>query len=96
MRPFQSLFVAALAIGSSIAQAQNTPAEIIARARAIHERVITLDTHDDINPADFTPERNYTQRLSTQVNIPKMVEGGLDVSFMVVYVGQDTALNPAG
>ncbi len=31
-------------------------------------------------------------RLTTQVNLPKMKEGGLDVSFMVVYVGQP---NPA-
>jgi membrane dipeptidase len=27
-------------------------------------------------------------RLTTQVNLPKMVEGGMDVSFMIVYVGQ--------
>jgi membrane dipeptidase len=27
-------------------------------------------------------------RLTTQVNLPKMKEGGLDVSFMIVYVGQ--------
>jgi membrane dipeptidase len=63
-------------------------AALEARARAIHERVITLDTHDDIDPADFTEARNYTQRLDTQVNLPAMVEGGLDASFFVVYVGQ--------
>jgi len=84
-----------LCIATTIAGAQ-TPAEVVARARAIHDRVITLDTHDDISPANFTAERNYTQRLSTQVNIPKMVEGGLDASFFIVYVGQDTALNAAG
>ena len=84
-----------LCIATTIAGAQ-APADVIARARAIHDRVITLDTHDDISPANFTPERNYTQRLSTQVNIPKMVEGGLDAAFFIVYVGQDTALNPAG
>jgi membrane dipeptidase len=27
-------------------------------------------------------------RLTTQVNLPKMKEGGMDVSFMIVYVGQ--------
>jgi membrane dipeptidase len=85
-----------LILGPSIAHGQATSPEIIARARAIHDRVITLDTHDDISPANFTAERNYTQRLTNQVNLPKMVEGGLDVSFMVVYVGQDTALNAAG
>ncbi len=63
-------------------------AALVARARAIHERVITLDTHVDINPDNFTRQKNYTQRLETQVNLPKMVEGGLDASFFIVYVGQ--------
>ena len=61
---------------------------LVKKARAIHERVITLDTHDDINVADFTPERNYTQDLGNQVNLPKMTAGGLDASFFIVYVGQ--------
>jgi membrane dipeptidase len=61
---------------------------LVRRARAIHDKAITLDTHDDINAGDFTPERNYTERLDTQVNLPKMVEGGLDAAFFVVYVGQ--------
>jgi membrane dipeptidase len=74
--------------------AQDDPA-LVARARAIHERVITLDTHDDINTANFTKECNYTMRLTTQVNLPKMKEGGLDVSFMIVYVGQGP-LTPEG
>jgi membrane dipeptidase len=70
-------------------------AELVQRARAIHERVITLDTHADINPANFTAERNYTQNLPTQVNLPKMIKGGLDVAFFIVYVGQGD-LTPAG
>ena len=65
-----------------------TEAELIERARGIHERVITLDTHNDISPANFTEERNYTMDLPTQVNLPKMVEGGLDVTWLVVFVGQ--------
>jgi membrane dipeptidase len=63
-------------------------AELEKRARAIHERVITLDTHDDINPNNFTAARNYTQDLPTQVNLPKMITGGLDAAFFIVYVGQ--------
>jgi membrane dipeptidase len=63
-------------------------AALIARARAIHERVLTLDTHNDIEPEHFTASCNYTMRLTTQVNLPKMREGGLDVSFMIAYVGQ--------
>jgi membrane dipeptidase len=70
------------------AEAQGADAGLVAKARAIHERVIALDTHDDINPENFTREKNYTQRLDTQVNLPKMKEGGLDASFFIVYVGQ--------
>src|SRR5687767_6614868 len=63
-------------------------AALVQKARAIHDRVIALDTHDDINPENFTRQKNYTQRLETQVNLPKMVEGGLDAAFFIVYVGQ--------
>ena len=70
------------------AYAQTPDAALVAKAKAIHERVITLDTHDDIDVRNFTPERNYTQRLDNQVNLPKMEEGGLDASFFIVYVGQ--------
>jgi membrane dipeptidase len=61
---------------------------LLARARAIHDRVVTIDTHDDI-PFDFaTPEVDPGVRGTRQVDIPKMVEGGLDVAFFVVFVGQ--------
>jgi membrane dipeptidase len=78
------------------------PQDLVARAKAIHERVITLDTHNDIEPSNFTPSCNYTMRLTTQVNLPKMKEGGQDVSFMIVYVGQQNppqvadAFQPSG
>ena len=67
-----------------------------AKARAIHDRVMTLDTHVDINPANFTRERNYTTRQSTQVDLPKMEAGGLDAAFFIVYVGQDEDLTATG
>ncbi|MEZ5307099.1 MAG: dipeptidase [Pyrinomonadaceae bacterium] len=63
-------------------------AKLVAKARKIHEKVITLDTHNDIDTRNFTTEKNYTQRLDNQVNLPKMKEGGLDVSFFIVYTGQ--------
>lgn len=56
--------------------------------KAIHERVITLDTHADINVRNFTTEQNYTMDLNTQVTLPKMEEGGLDVAWFIVYTGQ--------
>tara|TARA_R110002012_G_scaffold114320_2_gene260998 strand:- start:14381 stop:15682 length:1302 start_codon:yes stop_codon:yes gene_type:complete len=60
------------------------------KAQRIHDSVITIDTHDDINVQNFTDSINYTQRLETQINIPKMEEGGLDVAWLIVYTGQDT------
>ena len=64
---------------------QSADDDLIKKARAIHDKAITLDTHVDINPSGFTAERNYTQRLDTQVNLPKMVDGGLDASFFIAY-----------
>ena len=88
MRRIFLLGLLAVAWVSPLAGQQASDAALVARARAIHDRVIALDTHDDINPRDFTTERNYTQRLENQVNLPKMKEGGLDASFFIVYVGQ--------
>jgi membrane dipeptidase len=83
-------FVAAAltATVSPVGAQSSTSAALLARARGIHDRVITLDTHNDISPRNFRDDCNYTMRLRTQVNLPKMIEGGLDVSFMIAYVGQ--------
>jgi len=81
---------AMLASIAGIAGAQQpTDPALEAKARAIHDRVIALDTHVDIDPKNFTTAHpNYTDRLSTQVNLPKMIEGGLDAVFFSIYVGQ--------
>jgi microsomal dipeptidase-like Zn-dependent dipeptidase len=69
--------------------------EIINKAIEIHKKVLTIDTHNDINVKNFTNSINYTQNLSNQVNLPKMKKGGLDVSWMIVYTGQGE-LTPEG
>src|SRR5438552_8508852 len=84
MKPFMFATAVAAALVASVSAQQ----DLVARARAIHERVIALDTHNDIDPQNFTADCNYTMRLTTQVNLPKMKEGGLDVSFFIAYVGQ--------
>ena len=61
---------------------------VVAKAKKIHVDVITLDTHVDIDTKNFTETVNYTQNLPTQVNLPKMRQGGLDVSWLIVYTGQ--------
>lgn len=72
----------------SAAPVTETEEALVARARGIHERVIVMDTHVDINTANFTVANNYIDDLPTQVNLPKMNEGGMDVAWFVVYTGQ--------
>ena len=63
--------------------------EIMERAREIHARVITIDTHIDI-PNNFAaaPDTDPGVRGRFQNDLPKMREGGLDAAFFIVYVGQ--------
>jgi len=62
--------------------------EIVEKARGIHERVLTIDTHDDI-PFNFaTEEVDPGVRGERKVDLPKMREGLLDVGYFVVFVGQ--------
>lgn len=62
--------------------------DLMEKARKIHERVLTLDTHDDINVKYFTDNLNYSMDTETQVNLPKMRAGSLDVAWFIVYTGQ--------
>ena len=93
MTAISAVLLLQISVGTSPAQPGD--AALIAKAKGIHSRVLKLDTHNDIEPANFTADCNYTMRLTTQVNIPKMVEGGMDVTFMIVYVGQGP-LTPEG
>jgi membrane dipeptidase len=63
------------------------------RARELHERMLTLDTHLD-TPANFeSPSwdimqaHEYRKDLS-QVDYPRMVSGGLDGGFWAIYTQQ--------
>ena len=85
----------ALVATATLWAAQGSDDALVAKARAIHERLLTIDTHIDFEPAHFTAECNYSRRLVTQANLPKMRDGGLDVAFFVVQVPQ-RPLTPAG
>ena len=68
---------------------------LVARAHAIHNRVIKLDTHVDFSPSSMgdTPP-NYVTGLHGQVDLPKM-KAGFNGIFFSIYVGQGE-LTPAG
>lgn len=86
--PFKpSLFALALLTGS--AQAADVPADV----RALHERLLVLDSHLDTpmqlaRPGwDISQRHSYADDLS-QVDLPRMREGGLDGGFFAVFTPQ--------
>lgn len=74
---------------------ENDSLAMISKAKSIHERIITLDTHCDIHIKNFTDSINYTQQTDSQVNLPNMKAGGLDVAWFIVYTAQDTLTTEA-
>ena len=90
--PFKTTTLAAallLAVATS-AQAGTGPTKISERARAVQAQAINLDTHLD-TPALFAqPGWKITDRHAdgSQVDYPRMVEGGLDGGFWVIFTGQ--------
>lgn len=69
-------------------------AELMRRAALIHERVLTIDSHVDTpsvmirsSAFDIT-ERHDVLRHSSQVDLPRMVDGGMDGAFFIVFLPQ--------
>lgn len=83
-----SIFLLCVCLSMS-SLAEREPREVSeAEAWAVHDRILTIDTHVDIgrgyatyrlDPGGFTP---------AQVDFPKMRAGGLDAAFLIIYVGQ--------
>ena len=72
-----------------------------ARAREIHDKVLTVDTHCDTpmrmarGEWDIGQRHEPGQRRSGKIDLPRMAEGGLDAEFFAAFVGQG-ALIPEG
>jgi membrane dipeptidase len=68
--------------------------DVTARARAIHNRVLTVDTHCDTAMRlvsgnwDIGIRHEPGQPGSGKIDLPRMAEGGLDAQFFAVFVGQ--------
>lgn len=86
--PFKPTLIA-LALLTGSAQAADVPADI----RALHERLLVLDSHLDTpmqlaRPGwDISQRHRYADDLS-QVDLPRMREGGLDGGFFAVFTPQ--------
>jgi membrane dipeptidase len=89
------LLALALAIPASAQQP-----DVGAQDRLAHERMLVLDTHLD-TPTRFDDGRwDFAERHrydwdGSQVDLPRMAEGGLDGGFFVIYTRQGE-LTPAG
>jgi len=99
MRRLLSVLLASTALLGASANAADAPkneggkSEVSKADRALHERILTLDTHLD-TPEHFSrPGWSMTDRHTvgqdfTQVDLPRMNDGGLDGGFFVIYTGQ--------
>ncbi len=73
------------------AQSQND--DLLKKSRQIHDKVLTIDTHNDtpmrFRSADFNMgERNDFQKDGSRVDFVRMKDGGLDGAFFAVFTGQ--------
>jgi membrane dipeptidase len=86
------VFVSLLLLASCRAQVSEEPLEV--KARRIHDRVLTVDTHCDTPSRlpggswDISVRHEPGDRASGKVDLPRMAEGGLDAEFFAVFTGQ--------
>ncbi len=89
------LLLAAVSLALALATSSQA-AETAASVRKIHEGLLTLDTHLD-TPANFgrpgwdVLDRHDTAKDGSQIDYPRMVEGGLDGGFFAIYTPQGRA-----
>lgn len=87
------LFAASFIALCSPAQAQSAKPRISAEARAAHNAAIVLDTHFD-TPALFSrpgwdiADRHSVAMDGSQVDLPRMADGGVDGGFFAIYTPQ--------
>jgi membrane dipeptidase len=62
--------------------------DLVSRAQAIHDRVLALDAHIDIEVSFFTPEMPDRMGYQKLASLPAMKSGGLDGAFFTAYVEQ--------
>ena len=83
---------------SNSGESENTAAapdgdQLVKAALAIHDRVLTVDTHADtplrmIQPGFDMGERHDPNETGSKVDYPRMIEGGLDGIFFAAFVAQ--------
>jgi membrane dipeptidase len=93
-----AITILAGAVGAVVVAQQAQPdAALLAKAKVLHERILTVDTHVDIAGNNYaTPALDPGGPTSLKCDLPKMKAGGLDAVFLAAYVGQRADLTEAG
>lgn len=78
---------------AALTEAAEPEAPPVSEARALHERLLTLDSHLDTpllfgRPGFDIMARQSVEQDFAQVDLPRMIEGGLDGGFWVIYTAQ--------
>jgi membrane dipeptidase len=91
---FKRLILLSLVVLSTIfagcSQQQITEQQIIRKAKVIHKKALTLDTHVDIPGAQYATEAldPGIDNPKLKCDLVKMNKGGVDGVFLAVFVGQ--------
>lgn len=95
--PLVLAWVSCLSLIASIAlacQVSLSEEQLVAQAKEIHRRILTIDSHCDtpmmmLRPGwDIGQRHEPGQKESGKIDLPRMKEGGLDALFFAIYVGQ--------
>ena len=90
----RTALAAAILIGTAGCRAKPEAVDLAAKARAIHERILTVDTHCDTafnllrKDWKIGDRHDPALRSSGKIDLPRMAEGGLDAEFFAAFAAQ--------
>jgi len=85
---------AVIAFAAGACSVAKTPPTVEAKARELHKRILTVDTHCDTafsllrKDWKIGDRHDPALRASGKIDLPRMREGGLDAEFFAAFVGQ--------
>jgi membrane dipeptidase len=92
-KPFLGTVLIAIVLISACTVAQ-TPPTVEQKARELHRKILTVDTHCDTAMRlvgqgwKIGDRHDPSLRASGKIDLPRMREGGLDAEFFAAFVGQ--------
>jgi membrane dipeptidase len=93
------VLLSVLSLAAASCRVTKAPLSIEQKARALHARMLTVDTHSDtafsLLRTDWKigDRHDPNARGAGKIDLPRMKEGGLDAEFFAAFVGQGP-LNP--